>query len=153
MLLCKTGMSLCSNTNPYYKKDTEPFTLKKNTLPTNDEVLRYYFSRRNAHREQQTDKITTLSSTIEKLWSDADCCPIKRKYIVTKIQDLVSLFHQFIRPNKSHKKQKSAVHVKPTRRSARSTVKVGDSPDSEAESSLHVSPDELEETSGEGLLD
>ena len=43
------------------------------------------------------------------------------------------------------KKQKSAVHVKPTRRSARSTVKVADNPDSEAESSLHVSPDDQDQ--------
>jgi hypothetical protein len=111
---------LCPSKNLYYVQDSNPFLLKKNTLPTNDEILRFYFSRDSRSNDNaEPSKSWSLGKTVEKLWNDADCCPMTARHIDNKINSLVSLFYQFKHKNRSHHSKKPKAKLAPTRKSKR----------------------------------
>ena len=126
----------------YYTSYSEPFSLKKNTLPSNDEVLKYYFSRDD--RGENATKVRTLAKNIEDLWCAADCCPVSIKVIINKITDLVDLFRNYSRKNRSHKKSKPTTVslLTPTRKSPRSSGNTLSSPEN-TQTGVHEKGDQL----------
>ena len=137
-------MAMCGTSKRnFFLITDEPYNLPKNCLPTNNDVLRYYYSRNETGSNAHDTKLQQLAGIIESLWIEADCCPFSKKIIKINLKTLISNYKSFKQKTekKSHHKVKSTVIKKPERRSLRNTEQLDNSIVSNEEQEIEDSGD------------
>lgn len=102
--------------------DADAWTFPRNCLPTNDDVIRFYISRVKNNKNKSAAK-AELVKLVHNIWESAQCCPVGRRHIGKKFEDLYGIYSKYLkqgREKKSHKrKERSEPPPKPTRKSSR----------------------------------
>ena len=120
------------------------YNFKKYVLPQKNDCLLYVISRthtKSSSRVSHNQAVRQMAVIVEKIWNDADCCPMTKKHIMKLFNESVWKPYYYLKQEKhlpssshagvqqrSHKKDLTKVKPQePKRRSSRQTVSTGTS--------------------------
>ena len=98
----------------------EEFVFTKDTIPTNNDVLKYVLSRKGDCNVQ----VRELAKLVVELWEKADCCPHSVLRVTKLFEQIYNNYLKYLKRsgNKNHHKCVStSPPPQPTRKSSRNT--------------------------------
>ena len=108
-----------------FYNDAASYIPRRDQLPTNDDVTRYYITHMKSKKEAKSKVIRNLSKMTIKIWNAADCCPKSENTVISMIESLLKTYWQYkagrgVTSGKHKKKDSDQVQAcQPVRRSKR----------------------------------